>query len=401
MRRLLSSIGEYIKLLPSDVTLIFLSSMLLVEASISTIYPLNVGLATQNIDDWPQHEDREYGISLQYPQKWKYIGNSSTTDFGIAGFEAPLTRMMDYIPVVWVNVDSNSLADQSVAMTPEKYAQEVIKIHNQTHIDFRLVENITNTTLDGRPAYNYTYSYSIPGEKITFLTTEVGTIIGKRAYFIEYIVEEEKYSKHWPTVKKIVDSFNISQLPPSTDNSTIRDPIKVPSFYYDTDMTLNINLRIPFNWIKEYGDVFGFIPTLGSTFNNSAYYYAPYESRLDPIQELFLVQVENLPPFRDVSLEEYVNATIPILKEDTTYFNLTKNTPILLSGIPAQILEYDYTFEGLNYSGMEIVAINNDNDKVYYLTFSAESSKYPAYLPIIQTILTSLRFETGMMPNIL
>ena len=39
---------------------------------------------------------------------------------------------------------------------------------------------------------------------------EIGTIIGDKVYYIEYIAEEEKYSNYLPTIQMMINSFEIT-----------------------------------------------------------------------------------------------------------------------------------------------------------------------------------------------
>jgi hypothetical protein len=54
---------------------------------------------------------------------------------------------------------------------------------------------------------------------------EVGTIIGDKAYMIQYIADAPKYSDYLPTVQKMIDSMQIrSQGNGSSQTPTIRGP---------------------------------------------------------------------------------------------------------------------------------------------------------------------------------
>ena len=84
-------------------------------------------------------------------------------------------------------------------MTLEEYASSLITDQNETLTDFNLIESNTNSTLAGKPAYKLVYTDR--EDDTNFKTMEIGTIIGDRIYFIEYIAEEDKYSNYLPTVE--------------------------------------------------------------------------------------------------------------------------------------------------------------------------------------------------------
>jgi hypothetical protein len=93
-------------------------------------------------------------------------------------------------------------------MTLEEYADSLIANYNETLTDFKLIESNTNSTLAGSsPAYRLVYSDR--EDNTNYKTMEVGTIIGDKVYFIEYIAEEENYSDYLPIVYTMADSLEI------------------------------------------------------------------------------------------------------------------------------------------------------------------------------------------------
>lgn len=42
---------------------------------------------------------------------------------------------------------------------------------------------------------------------------EVGTIIGDKVYYIQYIADAQKYSDYLPTLQKMIDSLTIRSAP--------------------------------------------------------------------------------------------------------------------------------------------------------------------------------------------
>jgi eukaryotic-like serine/threonine-protein kinase len=133
-----------------------------------------------------------------------------------------------------------------------------------------------------------------------------------------------------------------------------------------------------------------FVSVLGSTYNNSVWFYSPWKTRLDPFQESLFVQVEHL-PFEDVAVDEYLNANMPILRENTTNFSIAESMPSSLSGTAAQKLVYTYASEGVDYKDILIASIKDNN--VYYITFYSVPSDYSTYLPIVEKMLESFSIE--------
>ena len=95
-------------------------------------------------------------------------------------------------------------------MTLDEYAASVISDYNETLTDFNLIESNTNITLggDNKPAYRLIYTDR--DIDTNYKTMEIGTIIGDRVYYIEYIAEEKKYSNYLPTIQMMINSFQIT-----------------------------------------------------------------------------------------------------------------------------------------------------------------------------------------------
>jgi hypothetical protein len=89
---------------------------------------------------------------------------------------------------------------------------------------FKLLELSTNSTLAGKSAYTLIGIYDLPSSGLQKLM-EVGTIIGDRAYSLQYIADAPRYSDYLPTVQKMIDSLVIKKssgtgIGPMPDNST-------------------------------------------------------------------------------------------------------------------------------------------------------------------------------------
>ena len=94
-------------------------------------------------------------------------------------------------------------------MTLGEYANSLITGYKETLTNFNLVESDTNNSiLAGRPAYKLVYSDV--EDDTNYKTMEIGTIIGDKVYYIEYISEEEKYSNYLPTIQMMINSFEIT-----------------------------------------------------------------------------------------------------------------------------------------------------------------------------------------------
>ena len=93
-------------------------------------------------------------------------------------------------------------------MTLDEYATSLITDYNKTLTDFNLIESNTNITLGGNnPAYGLVYTDR--ENDTNYKTMEIGTIIGDRIYYVEYIAEEKKFSNYLPTIQRMINSLEI------------------------------------------------------------------------------------------------------------------------------------------------------------------------------------------------
>jgi S1-C subfamily serine protease len=157
------------------------------------------------------YQNSAYGIRIQYPANWTkdeqdFDPNDGVTD--IVVFSSPLENRLDrYSENLGISMDRLSNQD----MTLEEYVTSLITDYNETLTDFNLIESNTSTTLGGgdnnRPAYRL--SYTDKEDDANYKTMEIGTIIGDRVYFINYVAEEEKYSNYLPNIQRMINSLQI------------------------------------------------------------------------------------------------------------------------------------------------------------------------------------------------
>ena len=74
---------------------------------------------------------------------------------------------------------------------------------------FKLLELNTNSTPAGKTAYTIIGTYELPSSGLQKLM-EVGTIIGDKAYSVQYIADAPKYSEYLPAVQNMIHSLAIN-----------------------------------------------------------------------------------------------------------------------------------------------------------------------------------------------
>ena len=75
-------------------------------------------------------------------------------------------------------------------------------------LNLRLLELNTNSIFAGRSAYRLIGTYELHSFGLQKLM-EVGTIIGDKAYSVQYIADAPRYTDYLPTVQKMIDSMVI------------------------------------------------------------------------------------------------------------------------------------------------------------------------------------------------
>jgi hypothetical protein len=154
------------------------------------------------------YENRNYGIQIQYPSDWTVQESKSSGELiYVATFVSPTGPDSDPTAEVAIYIDRlhNSTTDLN------NYAHFVAftDYENKMH-DFKLLELSTNSSILGKSAYTLIGTYQDPSagsQKIM----EVGTIIGDKAYSVQYIVDASRYSDYLQTVQKMIDSLVINK----------------------------------------------------------------------------------------------------------------------------------------------------------------------------------------------
>lgn len=121
----------------------------------------------------------------------------------------------------------------------------------------------------------------------------------------------------------------------------------------------------------------------------------------DPNAVSFLeIGIEELEsPF---SIDEYLRSTINGYRESRQNFALvSSNTEVTLSGLPAYELVFTDSANGTDRKLMEVGALDSDNNRVYYLLFNTEESRYDLFVPALESIIDSFQLASvdGSMIN--
>lgn len=114
----------------------------------------------------------------------------------------------------------------------------------------------------------------------------------------------------------------------------------------------------------------------------------------DPNAVTFLqIGIEELEtPF---SIDEYSRSIINGYRESRLNFDLvSSNTGNSLSGLPTYEIVFTDSANGTDRKLMEVGALDSDNNRVYYLLFNTEESRYDLFVPALESMIDSFQLSS-------
>jgi hypothetical protein len=155
-----------------------------------------------NVEKFETYQNSKYGIKIEYPANWlktepgSAIGNDRYKQINVVTFSSPPNND----PVLMVIVANKTVG------TLTDFASEGINQHRIIYPDFNLLK-LGNVKLGDNPGYNFIFNASDPNGKFT--AAQIWTIKDNKLYLIVNTVSEHLYPLTWPTIQRMVDSFEI------------------------------------------------------------------------------------------------------------------------------------------------------------------------------------------------
>ncbi|MDP9016028.1 MAG: hypothetical protein M3M87_04650, partial [Thermoproteota archaeon] len=156
--------------------------------------------------EWRQYENATYGVRMLYPSDWIQTGSPAGDDnrfVTVSNFYSPEETDWAFAAIAIDNMPTN--LESSLNDTINGYSQE------PSFRDFQVLStSMNNFTLAGMPAYTL---------EATYTDTEFGpqqllvveAIIDNKGYAIQYVASPQTYQQYFPTVERMIESFEISQ----------------------------------------------------------------------------------------------------------------------------------------------------------------------------------------------
>jgi serine/threonine-protein kinase len=156
---------------------------------------------------------------MQYPSGWQVaqFNNSAANPTKlVVGFLSPIgvQRATDRIPEN-ILVAVENLSSRDIGLAP--YTTLQLSLLSEGTRAFNLVESLP-TTIANNPAHQVVYTETL--EQLKLKKMQVWTVKDGMAYLIIYAADEADYASQLPTVRKILDSFEILNPAPRLANST-------------------------------------------------------------------------------------------------------------------------------------------------------------------------------------
>jgi hypothetical protein len=325
--------------------------------------------SSQSNSTFLTYQNPSYGIRIQYPFNWYTEENPSFSDDGdtVVSFSSSYEEYSYYSSILAIEVEDAQ--DEPL----EEILNEAVD-SAKSYTAIQLIESKLNAMLAGHSSYKLVYTVTKDGT--SYQSLEVGTIINHKIYRIAYHTETAKYSDYLPVIQKMIDSFEIVGVIPN-NFSVYQNPNFGIGIHYLSDWDFEEGEEIK----ENIADII--------TFSKNA---TKFSTR---------VAINYLPI--SVTLDEYLKKVIDNHDNDYTDFEAVEsNTNSTLADRPAYSLTYSSKFKAdeedendrqneTTAKSMEIGTIIGN--KVYFLVFDAEATKYNDYLPVIQKMIDSFKIN--------
>ena len=157
---------------------------------------------TSNVEKFETYENSKYGIKIDYPSNWlktepgSTIGMPPYEQINVVTFSSP-PKNDPVLMVIVANKTAGTLTD---------FASEEINQHRIIYPDFNLLK-LGNVNLGDNPGYNFIFNASDVNGK--FNAAQIWTIKDNKLFLLVNTVSEDLYNLSWPTIQRMIDSFEI------------------------------------------------------------------------------------------------------------------------------------------------------------------------------------------------
>jgi eukaryotic-like serine/threonine-protein kinase len=171
---------------------------------------------TNDNSTFKRYEDPFYGIQIQSPSNWRINEGEAFSTISFlppARADSEADRPSLIISIVPTH-------NWSSYLNLNEYLTSVTKGYDNIYFDVKVIESSTNSTLAGKAAFKLVFT-KVGFDNINYKSMEISTIIGNKAYSVTYTAEEKRYSDYLPTIQKMIDSFQLNDTNPTSQESPL------------------------------------------------------------------------------------------------------------------------------------------------------------------------------------
>jgi hypothetical protein len=194
-----------------SVPILFLSLTQVVSSAISSAIPANLvamalpaSLHKPSDEGLLVYQNNTYGVYVRYPANWTSSpgeGNDNNTSVDIVTF-SPSGRDQNSSSTVDLSIENVDSGESLTQYVSDSISDDKIDLNN-----FKVIDSTFKVTLSGMPAYSVRYLYSDQGEN--FKGLETGTIVGNKAYFIQYENSPAQFDRDLHVAQQMINSFKL------------------------------------------------------------------------------------------------------------------------------------------------------------------------------------------------
>jgi hypothetical protein len=185
-----------------------------------------------------------------------------------------------------------------------------------------------------------------------------------------------------------MEQHAFSQLSEQDNNNSATQS---PGFLTYTNATYGVTIQYPSNWTVDNTE----FP--GDPLTQIVGFFAPFESRIDAYAERLWIAQEQQSFSEDFDLAQYAEQIVSNYNSTLTDFNLdeidTQTARLGNNDSPAYRIVYTERLQpdNIDLKTLEIGTVIED--KVYIITYHAETARYEQYLPIIEEMINSIELS--------
>ena len=288
---------------------------------------------------------------------------------------------------IWLSKPVYSLTEDSLSHSLWWKHLLVLNIPHEDNLDF--LDTLVNRTISAIQA-----RFNILASDRTLIANKTS------AHIITYEYRSLKDSAIYTSIitlhnnKGLIATYHVPRTQYIDSSELVQDMLDWifihPGYLTYNDQNNGMRMEYPIDWTITPEDETGFRSNFGTTYNSSTYFF-PGSGDASLYPSLYLL-VENIPPTRNISSVDYVNADRANNLRSISGSNVTSfKTLNLGENLTRYEYEHTYKLQGTEYRNLNIILRNNE--KIYYLQYKAKKAEYLDFLPIIKKMIESIRYK--------